>query len=320
MPPRVVVSVVNWNTRSVLHECLEFLYRVTDYENFEVVVVDNGSTDGSVAHVRREFPETDLIQNDRNRGFATANNQAIERARSRSADYVLLLNSDTKIVDPGWLAELVETAEREADIGIVGCRVVQPDGTVHYDKRYFPLSSSTFPTEADRFAYNSFERAAPADRRFEYVDDVVGAVFLIKWDVIDEIGGLDETFSPAYGEESDYCLRAWDAGFTVAYTRDAEVVHLRNETSEQLDEMYLHYVQHRNKLRLWLRHYPAGWLLRNLHRILLSNARFFWSRRSLDRPVAAVAYFLRSYLETAVALPAIVRERRSGTDVKQLLK
>lgn len=320
MAPEVYISILNWNGKELTRQCLTSLFDVTSYENFEVIVVDNGSTDGSVPMLEEEFPEVTLIANESNRGFAKGNNQAFEVAMENGADYVLMLNNDTELVDPEWLSKLVEVAERERDIGIVGCRVVEPDGTLHYDGRYFPMFVSCI---SQKYEYNRYqEKNGSSD--YEYIDEVVGAVFLVKRALIEKIGILDETYSPAYGEESDYCVRAWDAGFKVAYTDEVEVEHLRHQTADQMDPCALGSIRLRNKLRFVLMNYPLPWIVmsipyfaRETKDLLFGDASGSDGRRQLSQ---SIPWMLRAYGALVRDSPDILAKHLRRRNARDLVK
>jgi GT2 family glycosyltransferase len=327
--PLVYLIIPNWNGKSLLNNCLSSLFDATTYENFEVIVVDNGSEDGSVEMVLSNFPEVHLIQNSSNRGFATANNQGFERALSEGADYAMMLNNDTEITDPGWLGTLVSIAEDIDDLGILGCRVRTPDGQVHYDGRYFPMSSMAFPHLADKFAYNRLEQYN-RDDRFEYVDQVVGAAFLVKRELLETVGLLDEAYHPIYHEESDYCVRTWNAGYTAAYTPETELLHVRKESSSKLDTNYKRYIEHRNKFRFVLINYPASWLLIGIPMLLALTAQFFLNRSSdneysiseefRSQPLRTTMFAFRTYLDLVFQMGDILEKRRQRDDIKKLVK
>lgn len=330
--PEVVISILNLNGKEVLKSCLRSLYETTDYDNFRVVVVDNGSTDGSVEMLEAEFPETALIENGRNKGYSKANNQVITRAKDKSADYVLLLNNDTEIVQENWLTRLVEVSERNQDLGVVGCKVVEPSGEIHYDGRYFPLSNFLYPWTKAKYRYNRHE-FNNTDDSFEYIDEVVGAVFLIKMDLIETIGGLDEGYSPAYYEESDYCVRAWDAGYRVAYVPDVEVVHLRQQTSKQFDAIWIEHLRHRNNMRFMILHYPLSWCLIAIPFLILQTARMFldydtdekyWDIQVREdvwkNPFKPIKYSIKSYLDVLSELPELLRERQNYRNIRDTVK
>jgi N-acetylglucosaminyl-diphospho-decaprenol L-rhamnosyltransferase len=188
----------------------------------EVLVVDNGSTDGSVEMVRQRFPADELIANASNRGYAAANNQGVERARGR---YLFLLNSDAE-VEVAALRTLVAYADDHPKAGVIGPKLLNPDGTLQPSGGRFPTPASTVAsllglnrlTGRPRYGTGR-DYSVPAE-----VDEVSGAAMLIRREVIEQVGGLDEGFAWGY-EDVDYCLRARRAGWRVHYVPDARVMH-----------------------------------------------------------------------------------------------
>lgn len=329
MPPNVLIVIPNWNGEELLCTCLKSIYETTDYEAFEIVVVDNDSDDDSVTMVRSEFPEVTLIENEENRGWAGANNQIMRRYEDFGADYLLLLNNDTEIVDSDWLTELVSTGEAEDAIGVVGCEVLEPNGDVHYRGRNFPLSKFVIPRLTEFARYNRFQRKNDSSA-YEYVDDVTGAVYLLKASVVDEVGLFDEGYEPAYFEESDYSIRVWNAGFKIAYTDATTVVHHRGETGAMFGSLWKMHALHRNSLRFYLINYPVTWILLRLPLVLLrpvayvinSGGRFGLTVRPefRDDPMGTIRTALDSYLDVLSEWRTILAERRSRRNVKKLLR
>ena len=216
------VIVVNWNTYQLLDACLRSVEAARENLLVDVIVVDNGSSDGSVDMVRQRFPGVLVIANASNRGYAAANNQAIERARGR---HLLLLNSDAT-VEPAALGTLVKYADDHPEAGVIGPKLLNPDGTLQPSGGPFPTPASTVAsllglhrlTGRPRYGTRR-DYGKPAD-----VDEVSGAAMLIRRQVIDQIGVLDEGYAWGY-EDVDFCLRARRAGWRVHYVPDARVVH-----------------------------------------------------------------------------------------------
>ena len=236
MAPLVAIVVVNWNGKEILRDCLKSL-RTTDYPNYKVIVVDNGSTDGSASMVEKEFPEVNLICNEQNLGFVKANNIGMRHALKHNSAYVLLLNNDTIITRKDWLKRMVEVAQNP-EVGIVGLKMLFPDGEVQriilrtytlYDLREFVFGGKkeeyTVPLGSRGSGDSKDFRASEYDGVYE-VELVSGACMLIKREVVSKIGLLDEIFSPYFGEETDYCLRAGRAGFKVMFTGRSSIVHI----------------------------------------------------------------------------------------------
>lgn len=235
---RVEISIVNWNRLSLTSDCLNSLRENTEYPNYGVTVVDNGSNDGSAAVLRKEFPWVRVIGNKKNEGFAAAANRAF---REVQGDYYFMLNNDT-LLTKGWLTNAVKVMESDARIGVVGCEEV---------------------TDLRDFNAGNFGKCGDRD-----VMTVSGATMLIRAEVLRNIGVLDEAeFSPAYGEETDLNYRAHNAGYRIVQTCKSSIMHFGGKSSEQLGagEKYLLCNTHRIKVMLYnlspadlLRHLP-GW-------------------------------------------------------------
>ncbi len=216
----ISIIIVNWNTRDVLCDCLRTLYQQAGGIDFEVIVVDNASTDSSAEMVKVRFPNVILIENHENRGFAAANNQGMAIARGR---YVLLLNSDTVVPDD-TMPKMVAFAYNHPEAAVVGCRVLNPDGTLQPTCFMFPsllnmVLSSTYLYKL--FPGSKFfgrERMTWWDRNdAREVDVVTGCFMLVRREAIEQIGLLDEYFF-MYGEETDWCYRFKQAGWKVIFT------------------------------------------------------------------------------------------------------
>ncbi len=231
----VSVVIVNWKVKDLLRRCLASLWRETKGVSFEALVVDNDSRDGSVEMIAREFPEATLLANNRNVGFAAGNNPAIARARG---EFVLLLNPDTELTED-TLAKLVAFMRQNPHVALLGPRLVGGDGKLQPSVRRFP----TFASQALIMLklHHAFPRLGALRQYFaadfDYakaasVDQVMGAAFLIRRTLLEEIGLLDERFF-IWFEEVDFCKRAKDAGFQVWYSPAATVLHHGGESFSQ---------------------------------------------------------------------------------------
>ncbi len=254
-PPDVTVSIVSFNTRDLLRRCLESLFRPETAEvraaweaagaplahaerepaRFEVVVVDQVSLDESAEMVAAEFPQVRLIHLDRNVGFAGANNLAYREASGR---YFLLLNSDT-VIRPGMLRALVRFADDNPRAGIVGPKVLNPDGSLQPSCRRFPTIGAglfrntplgrLFPQNryTREYLMQEWDHAAPRS-----VDWVSGCCLLARREVIETIGPMDEDYF-MYFEDVDWCLRASQAGAEVWYCPDGVVLHEKGRSTDK---------------------------------------------------------------------------------------
>jgi N-acetylglucosaminyl-diphospho-decaprenol L-rhamnosyltransferase len=229
------VIIVSYNVRDLLCRCLETVQAELAGLNTEILVVDNASSDGTVDAIHEHFPVVRVIANDRNPGFAAANNQALEIATGQT---VLFLNPDTEL-RPGALTAMLEYLANHPRVGIVGPRLQFPDGSVQSSRRSFPtpLTGLVESTPIQRWLpglppLRRYYRANESDDQCQYVDWLVGACLLVRREVIDAIGGFDERFF-MYSEELDWCYRAQGAGWRIVYLPSAVVTHHEGRSSEQ---------------------------------------------------------------------------------------
>lgn len=231
------ISIVNYNNKECLAACLESIYSHIPGISFEVIVVDNGSCDGSIEFVKQAFSSVRIIENPENRGFVKASNQAIRVSRGR---YLLSLNNDT-IIKKGTFAGLVRFMEEHPDVGVCGPKVLNQDGT------FQPQCRRSFPTISSSLAYflklhKLFPRSeflgrylmtyCDCDKAGE-VDSVSGCCLMAKREVIENVGILDENFI-MYGDDLDWCYRIKQAGWKVYYIPHVEIVHLGGQSSQRL--------------------------------------------------------------------------------------
>jgi GT2 family glycosyltransferase len=284
----VSIIIVNWNTQDILRDCLASIYAETKDISFEVIVIDNASTDSSVKMVRYEFPEAILIKNQENRGFATANNQGMAIAKGH---YVLFLNSDTLILDRA-IAKTASFADVHPEAAVVGCRVLNPDKTLQPTCFMFPsilnmiLSSTYLYKLFPRSQFFGRERMTWWDRSDEReVDVVTGCFMLVRNEAIEQVGMMDEQFF-VYGEETDLCYRFKQVGWKVMFTPCAEIIHLGGQSSKKIaTEMALQLrgsiLQFINKHQPWWKYFLACFLvwLFCAVRIPFWFVRFLFSRQ-----------------------------------------
>lgn len=231
----VSIIIVNWNTREILQNCLQSIYDQTADIKFEVIVVDNASTDGSAEMVKQNYPQVRLIENAENLGFAAANNQGIAVA---AGHYVLLLNSDTVILDNA-VAKTVKVADAHPEAAVVTCRVLSKDRNLQPTCFMFPsllnllLSSSYLYKLFPKSRFFGREHMTWWTREDEReVDVATGCFMLVRREAIQQVGILDESFF-VYGEETDWCYRFKQAGWKILFTPCAEIIHLHGASSSQ---------------------------------------------------------------------------------------
>ena len=224
---RLSVAIVNWNTTTLLEECLGSLQAFPPSAEHEVIVVDNASDGFDESAFRSRFPHVKLIANTDNAGYAKGNNQAIEAS---TGEYVLLLNPDTRVTE-GALDALIQFMDRHEDAAACGAKLVRPDGSVERSVRSFPYPA------AIAFEFLGLSRIAPKSRTFgryrmswfsyteeAEVDQPMGSCLILRRRVIDEIGPFDESF-PIFFNEVDWLYRAKQAGYKVYFTPAAVVFH-----------------------------------------------------------------------------------------------
>ncbi|RPI54148.1 MAG: glycosyltransferase [Chloroflexi bacterium] len=244
--PRATVIVLAWNGVEYLDACLRSVL-AQDHPDFEVLVVDNGSTDGSGELVATAFPQVRLIRNERNLGFAAGNNVGL---RAAGGETLVLLNQDT-VVQPGWLASLARALETLPDAGVVGAKILDPDGRTlqhagGYVQHPLALGQHLGYGEIDEGQYDEL-------REVEYV---TAASMAIKREVLADIGELDTGFFPGYFEDVDFCYRARQAGYAVWYSPEAVLHHLES-ASMRRDSFRGHCAYYRNRLRFALKSYSV---------------------------------------------------------------
>lgn len=227
------ISIVSWNTLQVLRECLASVYETAGDLDYEVIVVDNASSDGSADMVNQEYPQATLIRNAENRGFAAANNQALAVSRGR---YFLLLNPDT-ICKPGALEKLVGFLDSHSRCAAVGPMVLNPDGSLQYSWARFPTFWGEVRGRLDRrISGVQNVPATPSEVRelgaFR-VDWIGGCCLMARREAIDRVGPMDEAFF-MYCEETDWCKRFADAGWEVWVEPSAEIIHFGGQSSAQV--------------------------------------------------------------------------------------
>lgn len=238
----VSVIVVSYNTRDITLACLRSIFDRTRNCRFEVIVIDNASSDGSPEAIAAAFPDVRLIANAQNRGFAAANNQGMRVARGK---YLLLLNSDTE-VNADTLSSTFEFAEAHRDIGVIGCRAYLADGQQqstlfrHLSLGHVLLNVAIPNTVLRRTTLLTRARYPHLDLDQSHdVDIVAGCFMFVRRSAYEHVGGMDESFF-MYAEEAEWCYRFTAAGWRVCYFPGASILHYGSvSTSQCMDEMNL---------------------------------------------------------------------------------
>jgi GT2 family glycosyltransferase len=237
--PLLSIIIVNYNAEQLILRCLETVFETAGALDYEVIVVDNASTDQSVLAIQQNYPQVTLLCNQQNVGFARANNQAARIARGR---YLLLLNSDAFVHD-GAISKLTEYMDAHPETGAAGCRLVYEDGILQRSCYSFPtpLTELWQALWLDRLfsessIFGKFRMTYWNYDSYRDVDWVMGAVMILRREAVEQEGLFDEEYF-MYSEEMDLCYRLKQAGWKVSFVPDASATHLWGGTSRQNKEL-----------------------------------------------------------------------------------
>lgn len=252
----LTVIIVSYNTCDLLAQCLESVYASRGIDQQQVIVVDNASIDGSAEMVQDRFPQTKLIANSQNQGFASAVNQGL---RDSQSTYLLILNPDTRVADDA-LATLRRFLEDNPRAGLVGPQLLYPDSQfqqsaytfptllmVFFD--FFPIHGRVIDSRLNgRYPRSLYERGAPFP-----IDHPLGAAMLLRREVVEQVGPMDERFF-MYCEEIDWCMRIKAAGWGIFCVPPAKIIHyVAQATQKNWGTSFVEL--HRSRYRLYEKHY-----------------------------------------------------------------
>jgi len=290
--PAVSIVIVSWNGRQHLDNCLQAV-AAQEGVDFETILVDNASTDGTVGHVRERFPWVRVVALDRNLGFAGGNNAGVRGALGR---YVAFLNNDT-IADPGWLRELLGGIDESRGFLLTTARIVYL-----HDPSVIDSAGDGFLLAGGAFKHG---HGGPAGLMAESreVFGVCGAACLMPRQVFDELGGFDEDFFFSH-EDVDLSYRARLLGYRCRYVASATIRHHGGATSGKTSAFAVMYGQ-RNLTWVYLKNTPAGLLLRTLPAHLAYNAAavLHFAR------IGCLGAYLRGKWAAFTGLPGLLRKR-----------
>lgn len=221
------IVIITWRMRQLLKVCLDSIYKFTEGVNFEIILIDNKSEDGTIEMVESSYPAIQLIKNDMNKGVAPARNQGLALAKGK---YILILDADIELIDD-TIGKLFRFMEKTDDCGLVGSKLIDHAGNLQYSCKRFPTFLS--------LVYRRFEHVEMIrnSKILQYhimkewdhssvkeVDYLIGACQFFRKDVIDKIGFYDQNIF--YGpEDIDFCLRVWKAGWKIFYYPDTSMIH-----------------------------------------------------------------------------------------------
>ena len=230
---KLSIVIICWNDLRVIPDCLRSIYEGTRSTDFEVIVSDNGSTDGSIEFVRENFPQVRILENGANLRFAKGNNVGI---RASKGEYVLILNPDTLIHD-GALDEWLKFADQHPEAGAFGCTVHNADGSYQESARPFPTAWRDLIAALYLRPLGFLSDWFLSDRYLGWngdtereVDWQCGCCLLLRGGLLRQLGGFDEQFFYYY-EEVDLCHRVWQAGYSILYTPKVSITHLGGQST-----------------------------------------------------------------------------------------
>ncbi len=306
-PPDVTAVIVNYNTRALLHQCIDALRAGATGLTLQIVVVDNASRDGSQDILRTEFEDCDVILNPVNLGFGRANNQALASARGR---HLLLLNTDA-FIEADSVARTVAYLDDHPDCGLLGVRLVGRNGELQPSCRYFPTPWNEFVSRAglERFFPRTrmiddmnWDHASPRD-----CDWVPGCYYLVRSSVVQQVGLFDPRFF-LYFEEVDHCRTVKAAGWQITYYPHTTVVHIGGESARSDGEItssgrQISALQIESALLYYRKHYglPGLWL--NVALVTLADALLALKLLLRRRPLQG----LRAYWDHAITTWSLLR-------------
>lgn len=246
---KLSIVIICWNDLKVLPACLASIVAQTRQTDYELIISDNGSADGSLDFVRQNYPRARILENRANLGYARGNNVGIEAARGQ---YILILNPDTIIQDQG-LDRWMQFAARHPEAGALGCKVVNPDGSLQDPARPFPTNwlylQMALWLRGNRYLWWD----GNSQRRIAWQS---GCAVLFRADVLRQLKGFDERFFYHF-EEVDLCYRVWQAGFPILYTPDAVITHLGGQSVGRFPIRF-ELEKYRNRYRYFHKHYGLG--------------------------------------------------------------
>ena len=289
--PLVYVIIPYWNGKQWIDACLQSLIK-TKYASFKIVLVDNGSTDGSIPHIEKCFPEVSIIANGRNQGFAVACNVGMKYAFKQKADYIVLLNQDTKVA-PSWLDGLVEIARQNPDIGFLS--PMQFD----YHGQQLEGTFKDLMTRNSQFARDLKNENLKA---WYSVSALMGATMMMTRSAVDRVGYFDSLYFMYY-EEMDLCRRALLSGFKLAVVTQSTIYHWNSGAHPDQVDRRSKYYGYRNRFVYILKD-PRNRLINNLCIYLKAS---FTQRHIFSSRSAYIKYMLSIHIDILYHLPVIAQ-------------
>lgn len=304
MKPLVSVLIVNWNASENLNECLESLFKI-DYPNYETIVVDNGSSDGSVKMLEKKFPEVKIVKSEKNLGFAGGNEYGLKYCRGK---YILFLNNDT-LVTRGFLTKLVSFIEKDENLAVVQPTILfhRPGESLHgkiNSVGSFILNSGFL------YHLNYGKEFVEKDYDESYeIYTAYGACFLANRALVNKLGLFDPEYF-AYFEETDFSHRVWLSGQKVKIYTKAVIYHKGAKTAQKLPSSFIQYHSFKNRIFTYLKNFDSVNVIKIFvpHLIICEISSVLYL--AMRRPGYAVA-IQKAILWNILKVGKLFRERRN---------
>jgi hypothetical protein len=261
--PDVSFSITNYNTKDFLASCIDSVIQGVKGYSYEIIVVDDASSDGSADMVRKKYPQVKVIENEINKGYVKSNNIGIRASGGR---YIMSLNSDTVVID-GSIEIIVKFLDNNPDTGAAGPKLLNSDGSIQLQaRRGFPTPLNSF------FYFSGLSRLFPENRAIggylltylderiaTEVDSLCGAAMAVRREVISEVGLMDESYI-MYGDDIDWCYRIKQAGWKIYYLPEAEIIHFGGRGGSRRQSYRNIFEFHRAMAVFYGKHYSKGHL------------------------------------------------------------
>lgn len=250
------IIIVNYNVREYLLRCLESIFKTINGITFEVIVIDNASSDGSIETVKEKYDRVKIVANPDNIGFAKANNQGLKIAKGK---YILMLNPDTEVLEDS-IIKMARFLDKNRKTGMCGAALLNPDFSIQNIGYNFPTLSILFKAHIlglDDLVLNP-------DKPME-VDWLQGSCMMIRRELLNKIGYFDEKFF-IYGEEKDFCFRIKKAGWRIFSLPDCQIIHHSSKSTADCEaSSFVEY--HKSQLYFFRKHYPGYFI--NIAKIII---------------------------------------------------
>jgi GT2 family glycosyltransferase len=299
---KLSIVIICWNDWKVIENCLRSIIEGVHKISYEIIVSDNGSTDGSPEKIRAQFPTVRVIENRANLGFARGNNVGIYAAQG---EYVLILNPDT-IIHDGTLDGWIEFADRHPEAGGFGCRVLNPNGTYQRSARPFP-TITRYLVAALYLRFLGRLKRPTLSNEYEWwkgdtereVDWQSGCCVMFRGDLLKQLSGFDDRFFYQF-EEVDLCRRVWNAGYRIRFTPEVAITHLGGQSVNRFPVRFAIEIC-RNGYRYFYKHFGARGArqYRSVLLIKFGVRRLGYGVRYFFRPTDVLKGRLEMYRATA---------------------